>query len=73
MLETGNRGHTFQQLPRKLQHGDDLGAGLPLGVTQHAQTHGPTVRGRVVGDVGVVDLCREGYGGRLEGVVWWEG
>jgi hypothetical protein len=27
---------TFQELPGKLQHGSDLGAGLPFGIAQHS-------------------------------------
>lgn len=54
-----------QQLPRELEHGRDARAGLPLVRLEHSQTHAALV---VVGDVGVVDLGREGDGGRFEGV-----
>lgn len=59
-----------EQLTRKRQHRRDARRGLPFLLLQHAQTHGALV---VVGDVGVVDLGREGENGRLERVVCREG
>jgi len=63
----------FQQLSGKLQDGGHFGAGLPLAVLEHAETHGSTVRWGVIADVGVVDLCAKGDGWWFEWVGLWEG
>ena len=59
---------TFQQLPSEFQYGDDFRAGFPLSVAKHSQAHGAGVGGAVIGDVGVINLGREGYGRGFERV-----
>ena len=59
-----------QQALREDQHVPDPAAGLPLVRPQQPQAHAALV---VVRHVGVVDLGGEIEGGRLEGVVGWEG
>lgn len=71
--DTKKNHHTFQQLSGKFQHGRHLGAGLPLAVLEHSETHGAAVGRVVIADVGVVDLGGKGDGRGLERVGWWKG
>lgn len=55
-----------QEVPRHVEHGDDLIRRLPLVGAEHTQAHGALV---VVGNVRVVDLGLETETWRLEWVV----
>jgi len=71
--KSARSSRTFQQLSGKLQDGSHLGAGLPLAVLEHSETHCAAVGRAVIADVWVVDFRGEGDGWCLEGVACGKG